>query len=80
MPASPDSYVELDDVSCYNSDSVDEEGEDEEEQYAEHEEQRGERLVEGATTLESSMKIDESEALAAESSMSYGRVGNAGLG
>ncbi|KIR50745.1 hypothetical protein I315_06787 [Cryptococcus gattii Ru294] len=63
LPASPDSYVEVDDVSWYNGDSVDEEGEDEEEQYAEHEERKGERLVEGATTLESSMKIDESEAL-----------------
>ncbi|KIR31762.1 hypothetical protein I352_05756 [Cryptococcus deuterogattii MMRL2647] len=74
LPASPDSYVERDDVSWYNSDSADEGGEDEEEQYAEDEEQREERLVEGATTLESSMEIDEPEALSAESSMSYGRI------
>ncbi|UOH79962.1 hypothetical protein LQV05_002611 [Cryptococcus neoformans] len=54
-PASPDSDVERDDVSWYDSDSADEEGEEED---AEDGQQSGQTVLEGPTTLETLMEID----------------------
>lgn len=54
-PASPDSDVERDDVSWYDSDSADEEGEEED---AEDGQQSGQTVLEEPTTLETLMEID----------------------